>query len=450
MTTPPPFAHQLETAEFARQHPYFYDASDPGTGKTRSSLIVFAEERAAGAGPALVFAPKSILRAAWGADIDKFFPGMKYSIANAQNRAQAFALDADVYITNLDAVVWVAKNMKPKNLQRFSRVIVDEATAYKHATSQRSKAAKYVCEHIDKRELMSGTPFSNTITELWHQYLLVDRGERLGKSFWKFRNTVQEPRQVGPRPEMVEWTDKPGIEAAVLDLLSDITIRHKFEDCVSIPPNHQRTMLVDLPRALRTQYEDMKRDALLLTQQGTIQALHAASVHQKLLQICSGAVYGQNGTYIVLDDQRVQMTMDLVEERPHSLVAFLWKHQRDGLIAEAKKRGIKYAVIDGDTDDRYEISQAFQSGQLKVIFAHPQSAGHGLTLTRGVATIWPSPTYNPEHYRQFFHRIYRTGQDKETETIHIIARNTIEEIAHGRREEKLTSMDLFLSLAEAA
>ncbi len=48
----------------------------------------------------------------------------------------------------------------------------------------------------------------------------------------------------------------------------------------------------------------------------------------------------------------------------------------------------------------------FQSGKIRALFAHPQSAGHGLTLTKGTTTIWTSPTYNAEHYKQFNHRIY--------------------------------------------
>ena len=44
------------------------------TGKTRAALTAFAERRKNGAGPAIVLAPKSILKVAWGADIVETVP----------------------------------------------------------------------------------------------------------------------------------------------------------------------------------------------------------------------------------------------------------------------------------------------------------------------------------------------------------------------------------------
>ena len=62
-----------------------------------------------------------------------------------------------------------------------------------------------------------------------------------------------------------------------------------------------------------------------------------------------------------------------------------------------------------------------------MLLAHPQSAAHGLTLTKGTSTIWASPTYNLEHFIQGNKRIYRAGQTEKTETVVVIAPGTIEE-----------------------
>jgi hypothetical protein len=198
----------------------------------------------------------------------------------------------------------------------------------------------------------------------------------------------------------------------------------------------------------------MERDAILMLDGGeVVEAIQASVVDQKLLQIASGALYKPDGTYAVLDDTRTELVMDLIEERAHSLVLFIWKHQRDQLLAAAKKRGFEFGVIDGEAkgDERTDVVNRFQNGDLKVVFAHPQSAGHGLTLTRGTATIWVSPTNNAEHYKQAFHRIYRAGQTQKTETIQICARDTIDEHAYNNiLDPKLSRMGLFLSLMEAA
>ena len=140
--------------------------------------------------------------------------------------------------------------------------------------------------------------------------------------------------------------------------------------------------------------------------------------------------------------------MDLVAERDHSVVAFNWKHQKNELLKLADKMQLPYAVIDGETkqSDRDRAVERFQNGELRVIFAHPASAGHGLTLTRGCATIWASPTNRSELFSQFNSRIYRAGQKRKTETITIAATGTFEESAYETLGGKLDAMDELLSI----
>ena len=93
----PLWKHQKRTLALARKKPRLFDTSDPGTGKTRAHLEVFAErkrKRRKG-GKALVIAPKSLLESAWQNDAAEYVPDIRTSIAYAENRAEAFAVDAD-------------------------------------------------------------------------------------------------------------------------------------------------------------------------------------------------------------------------------------------------------------------------------------------------------------------------------------------------------------------
>ena len=355
-----------------------------------------------------------------------------------------------VFLTRT-TVVGKKSLVKPAFWKDFDTIIVDESTAFKNHTSQRSKALYNIAKLMEYRECMTGTPNPKSILDVWHQAKIVDDGERLGASYWKFRSAVCEPIQVGPKPEHRHWQDKEGSEYAVFDLLEDISIRHKLEECTDIPENFVTEYRIDLTPRLRKQYNDMENIAATMLADGKfLMATNAASVHQKLMQMASGAVYTETGTYSVLDDQRSELVMDLIEERKSCVVAFNWRHQRHGLEEAAKRRGIPYAVIDGTIGDaaRRVAVEQFQSGEIRALFAHPQSAGHGLTLTKGTTTIWTSPTYNAEHYKQFNHRIYRSGQTERTETIHIAARRTIDEKVFEKLGGKLTSMQLLLDLLE--
>lgn len=456
MTIYKPMTHQVVSIKHNDKSNIVFDVSDPGTGKTFVRIIGFAKRRKAGGGCLLVLAPRSLLRSVWVNDIAKFAPSLRVSVADANNREAAFAEDADVYITNVDAVKWLAER-KPAFFARFSELVVDESTAYKHHTSQRSKAAAKIAKHFKYRCCMTGTPNGNTITDIWHQVQILDEGKRLGFSFYKFRDAVCQPTQVGRSAQAIRWNDKEGAEEAVFGLLSDIVVRHKFEDCVDIPANHTYSLDYGLsPKQMRAYFEMEQTQMLTLKNSAqSVLAINAAAVATKLLQISSGAVYDGTGGYMTVDTARYEMILDLVEQRKHSLCFFFWKHQRDALLKEAVKRGVTHAVIDGGTSDkeREEIVRGYQAGVYQVLFAHPKSAAHGLTLTKGTATIWSSPTYDLEVFKQGSKRQHRIGQTAKTETIVILAKGTIEEkvyeLMEGKNKRMTNLLDLFGALTPA-
>jgi SNF2 family DNA or RNA helicase len=450
---PPLFDHQKTSIDFFKGKDRVFDASDPGTGKTRIAIEDFTARLAEGGGKALVIGPKSSLKSTWKADFKKFAPNVHVECAYARNREEAFWTDANVYVTNHDATKWLAKQ-NTHFFDGFDTLIVDEIGAFKHATSQRSKALIKIKDHFTHRLGMNGTPTPNTITDIWHQMFIIDDGQRLGNSFFRFRQATCTPKQVGPSANMLKWEDKEGAADAVSKLMEDITIRHIFEECLSIPKNFQYAVPYTLTPKQQAAYAQMKEQQIaLLSETKVIDAVNAAAVATKLLQISSGAVYDSNGDAHIVDTERYDMVIDLAEQRKHSVVFFLWKHQKEQLIAEAIKRKISYCLIDGTVSDtkRNQAIELYQQGMYRICFAHPQSAAHSLTLTKGTATVWPCPTYNLEHYQQGFRRIYRAGQTQKTETIVVVAENTIEEqVWEALQNKKVKMDDLLNQLTETA
>lgn len=440
---PKPFTHQKETTDFIFANPRVLITSDPGTGKTRSVIDAFSKIQKKERGRMLVMAPLSILEASWGQDIKKFAPHLTYSIAYAKNRTAALEAETDICITNHDAAKWLADNAGL--LDSFDTLCIDEFTAFKNKDSKRSKAMAKIASGFTRRIAMSGTPNSNTILDVWHPTYLVDDGERLGRRFYSFRNSVCTSRFNGFANEWVDRTDATDIVAAAI---KDINIRHRLEDCISMPQQSFQTITTNLPPLILNQYKELSEDSVLYTGTGTINAVHAGAKVKKLLQLCTGAVYDGDGVALGIHKERYDLVMSLVEAREHSLVAFNWQHERDYLVQLAEKKGIKYGVIDGSTpaSARADLVSRMQAGQLQVMFCHPQSAGHGLTMTTADTVIWSSPTYNAEHYQQFNRRIYRAGQDKRTVVIHIAAEETWEPAVYEKLQSKLERMENLLHI----
>ena len=432
--------HQTASLKFMAPKKAVFDMSDPGTGKTYVEIKDFVRQHKKDKKALLVICPKSLMKAAWANDIKKFAPTLRVSLAWASCRHEALAVDADVYILNVDGVKDLLKY--PKGFwKKFGRIVVDESTAFKHHTSARSKALSKVVKHFDWRRMMSGTPTSNGICDLWHQVYLLDDGKRLGKSFFAFRSACCSPEQVGPSTAHMKWTDRDGIELQIGALISDIVIRHKFEDCVDIPPMHIYSMPTYLNPKHRKQYDKLEEDSILILEDAAITAVNKAVLLNKLMQCVSGAIYNNDGGYTLIDSDRYELVMDLVEERDHSIVFYTWEHQLNEMLKLAKSRKISHVIWN---PDRPVIETEFQDGKYQVLFAHPQSAAHGLTLTKAATNIWPSPTHNLEHFRQGLKRVHRIGQKQKTETIVVVAENSRDESAWAALQYKGKNMDALL------
>ena len=450
--------HQVKSLLHADSHEVVFDTSDTGTGKTAVPIWQYAKLRGRrGVGKMLVLCPRTLMHSAWETDIRKFAPDLKVVLCPANKREVRFAADADIYIVNHDATKWLIKQKKAF-WEKFEGglLVIDESPAYKHHTSLRTRAAFKVRDHFKYVRALTATPNSNTIADVWAQVYILDYGKRLGNSFFKFRDAVCAPVQtVEHNPDAVKWMDMEGAEEAVFGLLHDITIRHRREDCIDLPSNIIYTMPYQLTANQMKAYLELEHTQILSLEQGRkLTAVSASAVATKLLQVASGAVYSELGEYSVVDNARYEFVADLVAERPRSLVFFLWKHQRAGLIKEFEKRGFKYAVIDGTASDRAraEAVLAYQLGELDAILAHPASAAHGLTLTAGQSTIWCSPTYNLEHFVQGSQRQNRIGQKLKTETIVVVAEGTIEQEVYDKMLVKDARMknllELFASLVK--
>jgi len=453
---PPLWDHQKESLEFLKNLPRHLDLSDPGTAKTRVQLELFAERRRSGSLAALVLAPKSLLETAWADDAYKYTPDMMVSVAYAENRQKAFDAKADIYITNVDAVNWLVK--QPKNFfKKFDTIIIDELISFKHRTSARSKALDKILQHdtFTYRSGLNGTLTSGRVLEAWNQVRLIDDGKHLGNNFFRFRATTHEAKEIsiGRGKTALDWIEKEGAIEAVASILSDISIRHAFEEVMDVPENYSRTVTYHPSAKMIKAYKAMEQQALLAFKDGKkVKAANAAVLRTKLLQIASGAVYTGEGEdsedYKLIDTGRYELILDLATEVDHSVVFFNWSHQKNQLIETAKKRKVAFEVIDGavPTKKRRDIVHAYQEGEYQTLFMHPQTGAHGLTLTRGTRTIWSSPIYRPDFLKQGNHRIYRGGQTQKTETLLIKAAGTVEGLVYKKLNEANAKMVGLLDL----
>jgi hypothetical protein len=164
----------------------------------------------------------------------------------------------------------------------------------------------------------------------------------------------------------------------------------------------------------------MKAEMVTTIGDQEIDAMNAAALSNKLLQMAGGAVYDEDGKSLHLHDRKLDALEDLVESangRP-VLVAYWYKHD-----AERIKERMPVREIRSSRDIR-----DWNAGKIPVALIHPAGAGHGLNLQDGGSMlIWFSLTWSLELYQQTNARLYRQGQKHTVTITHIIAEGTIDE-----------------------
>ena len=167
-------------------------------------------------------------------------------------------------------------------------------------------------------------------------------------------------------------------------------------------------------------YQTLKDEMVLSLNGRDIDAANAAALSGKLLQLASGAVYGDESAVIKIHDRKLDALEDLIEAANGKpvLIAYWFKHDRARILERFPAE-----QLDGEKSIR-----RWNAGEIPLALIHPASAGHGLNLQAGGSTIiWFSLTWSLELYQQTNARLWRQGQ-KETVVIHhLVAKDTIDE-----------------------
>lgn len=456
---PPPWPHQIATRATMLNQWGAADGvmnlSDCGTGKTRATLMfLLALFEAKELPPVVVFGTLSSLESAWKDDIARYTPELSAVAAYAKNRATAFTSKVNLTITNHDAVKWLAdqRALLEEYRKAGAILIVDEQTAFKNYNSQRSKAFLYVASFFRMVVPMSATPTPRTVMNIFAPLVACDTQERVPKNYYKFRHMFCNPEQFMAQGKIMQrWVDKEFAFDMLTDMMGDLVIRYS-DALLNLPENRRVYRYVTLPPKVKQAYDDMVASGLMVNEDGSpVNAINAGVKARKLLQLCTGAVFDQEGNVVRFHDERYALAIDLAKEVDHSLIGYNWSHELTALRDHAKRAGLTFTEINGSVtgERRVQAMRDYQEGKYDTIFVHPTAGSHAITLTKARRTIWASLCDDPERFIQFNKRVHRGGQDKLTDTIVICAKDTKEdEVAERISMRSATQAEVLAMFAD--
>ncbi len=385
----------------------------------------------------LVIAPLRVARDTWPSEIKKWehLKGLSYSVAvgTEKERIDALMTRSTMYIINRENVDWlVNKSGIPFD---FDMVVIDELSSFKSYGAKRFKSLLKVRPTVKRIVGLTGTPSSNGLMDLWAEFRILDLGQRLGRYITHYRNTYFTPDKRNAQV-IFSYKPLPGAEDKIYSQISDITISMKSIDYLKMPECIVNEVSVYLNEKEWNIYSKFKDDMVTKLGDEEIDAVNAAVLSGKLLQMANGAVYDSENKAHIIHDKKLDALEDLIEGANGKpvLVAYWFKHDLERIKNRFPVRQIKASKDIEDWND----------GNIPIAVIHPASAGHGLNLQSGGSTlIWFGLTWSLELYQQTNARLYRQGQNETVIIHHIITKGTIDEdvmTALTKKEETQASL----------
>ena len=396
---------------------------DCGLGKTITTLTAINELMydSFEISKVLIIAPLRVAQSTWKEEIEKWdhLNLLRYSIAvgDEKERLKALKQKSDIYIINRENVDWlVTKSGIDIN---FDMLIIDELSSFKSHTSKRFKSLLKIRPYFERVVGLTGTPSSNGLMDLWAEFRVLDLGERLGRYITHYRNEYFLPDKRNGAV-IFSYKPQPNAEERIYRRLADMTISIKSIEYLKMPELILNELEINLDEEDQMKYKKFKKEMVMTIQEKEIDAINAASLSNKLIQLANGSIYDEDKKFYEVHNKKLDKLEEIIESANGKpvLVAYWFKADKERIEKRFKVREIKTA------DD---IKQ-WNKGMIDLALIHPASAGHGLNLQSGGSTlVWFSLTWSLELYQQTNARLYRQGQKDTVVIHHLIIKNTIDE-----------------------
>jgi SNF2 family DNA or RNA helicase len=423
-----------------------------GMGKTCSTLTSLNNLSLVDNRPSLVLAPLRVATSTWPDEAKKWDHLTDIEVVpvvgTIEQRRAALRKPANVFTTNYEQLPWLVEHFGDK--WPFGTIVADESTRLKsfrlRQGSKRARALGKVAHKFSSRFIeLTGTPSPNGLQDLWGQLWFLDAGHRLGKSYQAFVDRWFKSERVGDNAYAVRLSPMPFTQNQIQEKIKDICLSLNPADWFDLDEPIVNVIRVELPAKARRLYRDMEREMFLSIGQTEVEAFNAASKTMKCLQIANGAIYTDDkGTFQEIHDAKIQALESIITEAAGMPVLVAYHFKSD--LLRLQRSFPQGQALDDDPD----TIRKWNAGKIPVLFAHPESAGHGLNLQDGgnilaVFGHW----WALEAFLQILERIgpvrqKQSGHNRPVFIHHIVAADTVDELVMERRNSKKSVQDLLL------
>lgn len=393
-------------------------ADDMGLGKTLQA-IAFLSSQLQENSRVLILAPSGLIYN-WADEFQKFAPNFDVVVVHGLKpyRETILAEKHQIYVTSYATFRQDSEIYQDLS---FDFLFLDEAQVMKNAQTKIAKTLrKFVVPSVFA---LSGTPIENNIGELWSIFQIV---------------------LPGLLPAKKDFMKLPAERVA--QFIKPFVMRRKKEE-----------VLTELPDLIEVVYKNELEDqqkAIYLAQlqqmQERIEHVTAAEFQRNRVEILTGlmrlrqicdtpALFMEDykGDSGKLDSLR-DLLSQIAEGNHRVLIFSQFRGMLDRIEEELPQLGLTSFKITGSTpsQDRQEMTKAFNQGERDVFLISLKAGGVGLNLTGADTVILVDLWWNPAVESQAIGRAHRMGQEQAVEVYRLVTRGTIEEKIQELQEQK--------------
>lgn len=416
-------------------------ADEMGLGKTIQALsFIYAISEMHKDIPSLVICPAGLVEN-WRREVKQFIPSCTVFCHHGQNRLQTFDLfnSYNIIITSYGTLI---RDIDLFRNIDFNAVIADEAQHIKNRYTQNARALRGLI--AKGRVLLTGTPVENSLDDL--------------RSLFEFLM----PGYLDPLPSSLKREERKWHDDRVrVQVAPYILRRSKAIVAPELPEKIQKTLFCEMDSVQSKLYADFKEK----TQRAIFELEMAGASDNKirfmaltqllrLRQICADPriidekISGENSA-------KLRALRELIEESidgNHRMLIFSqFVSVLQLLKSELDSQNISYCYLDGETKNRLEICDRFNSDEtIPVFLISLKAGGVGLNLTGADIVVHFDPWWNPAIEAQATDRTHRIGQKKIVTSIKLIVSETIEEKVLDFQRTKMHLLDDLFDSSDAA
>lgn len=422
-------------------------ADDMGLGKTLQVLAFLLAKQETAQAPSLVIAPTSLLYN-WLEETERFTPNLSGQAVTGTRTERENILSAetppDFFVTTYNLL---RRDIDLYEERSFNYCFLDEAQHIKNPDTKAAKAVKSL--KAQGYFALTGTPFENTLTELWSIFDFLLPGYLLNHA--KFKQRYESP--------IVKEEDGKALNDLRRHITPFVLRRLKKEVLKELPDKVESRRLAPMTEEQAKIYKayfvrSQKEFADALAEAGIAQSkIKILALLTRLRQIaCDPALFledyhGGSGKLDMLEE----VAVDAVQGGHRMLVFSQFTTMLRTIQERLTSQGLECLYLDGQTPskERMNLVKSFNTGTVPIFLISLKAGGTGLNLTGADMVIHFDPWWNPAVEDQATDRAYRIGQQKNVQVLKFIAKDTIEERIYKLQEKKRNLFDQMIKPGES-